>query len=832
MDYRYSFIDLFVKEVDFDKDTKVKVSSIVIPQIQRPYAQGRTDGICTYIRNTFLDEIFENLTSSEDVILDLNFIYGIIKPNNDEYKLILLDGQQRLTTLFLLYWYIVNAELDIDDEQCIFTRECLSRFVYETRTTSTVFCQELSSYKVDFGEKTPKEVISKAKWYFKSFDRDSTVCAMLTMLNAIHDRYTALKEHNLFGRLQRLQFYVKSLGVFNLSEELYIKMNARGLQLSPFENFKADLTNFVSNRNNEKYQELAPLYNKESNDKVPFHFNFSVKLDAKWVDIFWKNGTEDFDNAYMSFFSRFFACKYIIASKNMVSDLEMRADKTIKTLYTNAEEHIGSNEYFGFNTFETILDAHPEYIITLDKVLDVLYEYDFKSGRRHITRNLLPQWDKKSEDDGDDFYCNTLSKISQVKLIALSAVIEYIDAMENFDPVTFEQWMRVVWNIIENTNIDSLTPVSSLVRKFSAVIHFISKNMASGKSFYTSLSEWHNEGSSENRALLEEVIKAKRISEDSLWEEIWKSVEIHPYFKGMVTFFYNADMSKEEYSRNAILANGMFDKDGITLDYRHNHILIRAIVSQLSKWNEINEEYITERSEKNKHLKNILASNEKVRAMLTEVLRNDTVEKVKDALLSYINNAEEPQAWQNANNNDVLAFSMATKRLRHDIKMYDWICKEENTYKECFRVYWHEGHIMFAIPRKWWARIALDTERCQMAHDLCDAYGFEFDDPNQKKMYEEYQDCFGNEVWIKQKRTDSCVWVGFIQHHKLVVQIQCYTTEMANKLLGVFDNSKIKDNDEKFVQLQYMSHYTKKNTFGKLCQVIESIFENIPELTE
>ena len=78
MDYRYSFIDLFIKEVDFDKDTKVKVSSIVIPQIQRPYAQGRIDGVCTYIRNTFLDEIFECLTSTEDDILDLNFIYGII----------------------------------------------------------------------------------------------------------------------------------------------------------------------------------------------------------------------------------------------------------------------------------------------------------------------------------------------------------------------------------------------------------------------------------------------------------------------------------------------------------------------------------------------------------------------------------------------------------------------------------------------------------------------------------------------------------------------------------------------------------------------------------
>ena len=49
MDYRFSFTDLFTREVDFDKDNQVKVSSIVIPQIQRPYAQGRTDGVCTYI---------------------------------------------------------------------------------------------------------------------------------------------------------------------------------------------------------------------------------------------------------------------------------------------------------------------------------------------------------------------------------------------------------------------------------------------------------------------------------------------------------------------------------------------------------------------------------------------------------------------------------------------------------------------------------------------------------------------------------------------------------------------------------------------------------------
>ena len=46
---------------------------------------------------------------------------------------------------------------------------------------------------------------------------------------------------------------------------------------------------------------MMPLYKDGTADEVSFHFNFSVKLDAKWVDIFWKNGAEDFDNAYMSF---------------------------------------------------------------------------------------------------------------------------------------------------------------------------------------------------------------------------------------------------------------------------------------------------------------------------------------------------------------------------------------------------------------------------------------------------------------------------------------------------------------------------------------------------
>lgn len=776
MNHRYSFIDLFSKKVDYDKTTQVTVSGIVIPQIQRPYAQGRTDSICTYVRNTFLDEIFDNLQKDDDEIFDLNFIYGIIKASNDNYKMELLDGQQRLTTLFLLYWYIANAELDGSEDLQV--RECLSKFVYETRSTSTVFCQELAQYKVDFGEKMPKEVIRNAKWYFKSFDRDSTITAMLTMLDAIHERYTESNRHDLYKRLQYLQFYVKSLGVFNLSEELYIKMNARGLQLSPFENFKADLTNFVSNNDYQGFQEQVPLYKKNSKEMVPFSFNFSVKLDAKWVDIFWKNGADDFDDAYMSFFSRFFACKYIISSKEDVSDKDMRSDKTIKFFYTNAEEQIGSNEYFGFKSFENLLKSHPEYIITLDKVLDVIYHYDYSSEGKVIFSNMLPVWEKNEELSGDNFYCNTSSKMSQVKLIALGAAIEFIEAMPNFEPDIFAKWMRIVWNVIENTNIDSLTPVSSLIRKFSAVIHFIADKKSEGVSFYAALSKWRDENSSEreNRA------------------------------------------------------KTMFDKNGISNIYKKKHILIRAIVSQFNTWEDINELYITERAEKNKFLKNILASDDKVREMLHKVLYKNSIDEITDALQNYIDNAPEAEPWQNANDNDKLAYKMAIKRLRTDVNMYDWISAEEERLKATFRVYWYAGHIMFAVPRKQYAKIALDTERARMAHNLCDCYGFVFDDENQELMYKDYKDCFGNEIWLRQDHPKCTIWLGFKQYHEFVIHISCKTKKYATELLKAIEGASYIDGDETWIQLEDLTHYSYQRSNKRICDAVDELLEVIQKL--
>lgn len=819
----YSFTDLFKEPVDLDKSNQVVIDKIVIPKIQRPYAQGRLDGKCSYVRDTLLTELFSTIQGND--IFTLNFVYGIVKQDKDNYIMELLDGQQRLTTLFLVHWYIVNRELQKGDVLDTSIRECLSKFTYETRSTSTVFCTKLANYYVNLDEITPSQAITKAKWYFKSFDRDSTITAMLTMLDSIHKYYNQQEKRNLNTKLCNLRFYVKSLGFFNLSEELYIKMNARGLQLSSFENFKADLTNFVSSSTYEEFNKLVPLYKEGSTDKVPFSLNFSIKLDAKWVDIFWKKGTENFDSSYMSFFSRFFACKYIVDSVDSVTDREMRSDAMLKNLYTDAEDKLDLNEYMGFQTFSSMLEKNPHLIITLDKVLDVLHQYDCLDGSRLIRTEFTPTWERTEDSTLDDFYCNSRAKMTHIKLILLGAVIEFVDNFNIFELDVFKEWMRVCWNIIENTNIDSLTPVSALIRKFSSIICHIATESKNGQDFYKALSTFKYDNK-EMRTVVEEVEKAKRISEDINWLAVFKDAERHPYFKGMVLFFYSEGISLEQYKKRLANMNIMFDKDGISAEYRKQHILIRAIVCCHHNWErEVNELYVTENSEKNKYLKNILASHNGVKQLFAEISQKKDITEIKDALNAFISSAPEIQGW----NGYERIFSLASKRLHNDVMLYDWVFKEESNIHSCFRIYWYEGHIMFAAPRKQYAKVAIDTERAIMAHNLVSLYGFSFDDDNQRKMYDKYHDCFGNEVWVGQLRKDCKIWVGFRQHHSLQIQIECQTIESASKLVEQFEGASLINDDENWIILPKLSHYSVHSSQNKLFESIENVFEIIPE---
>ncbi|MBU3147049.1 DUF262 domain-containing protein, partial [Clostridium sp. CF012] len=145
---------------------------IEIPIMQRDFAQGRINEKTNAIREGLLDSLFRSI--DDECNIDFDFVYGTVQYE----KLFPLDGQQRLTTLFLLHWYIAMKEGKLTDE----VSEILDKFTYSTRISSREFCHALVNFDFDLEADTKvSEVIKNSNWYFRSWDKDPTIKAMIVM---------------------------------------------------------------------------------------------------------------------------------------------------------------------------------------------------------------------------------------------------------------------------------------------------------------------------------------------------------------------------------------------------------------------------------------------------------------------------------------------------------------------------------------------------------------------------------------------------------------------------------------------------------------------------
>ena len=287
------------------------IKKICIPTIQRDYALGHRKEV--YKRNSFLNALKEAVCEKTELPLD--FVYGV----DNETMFIPLDGQQRLTTLWLLHWYIAykSGMLYYPEIQDVFTK-----FSYETRISSSDFCRSLCGLlpipveDTEIGKNISiRTWIMQQTWFYHQYKQDPTIIGMLNMIagTEITDKYgndivDGLEEmfsdneydfQNLWNRLTSSKCIVfHKLNVsLNDSDELYVKMNARGKQLTDFENFKTELVQF--SKASEILGETAAL-------------EFAAKLDVEWTDIFWNNRWSDartndisIDEIYFAFIRRY-----------------------------------------------------------------------------------------------------------------------------------------------------------------------------------------------------------------------------------------------------------------------------------------------------------------------------------------------------------------------------------------------------------------------------------------------------------------------------------------------------------------------------------------------
>src|SRR5262249_41172276 len=116
-----------------------------IPILQRDYAQGRA--VEAEVRVAFLQALRDALDKPKDdptLPLDLDFIYGSLDSGGAFAP---LDGQQRLTTLLLLHWYLATKDGHMPD----FVRKPApargARFTYATRPSSREFFDALLDWQ-------------------------------------------------------------------------------------------------------------------------------------------------------------------------------------------------------------------------------------------------------------------------------------------------------------------------------------------------------------------------------------------------------------------------------------------------------------------------------------------------------------------------------------------------------------------------------------------------------------------------------------------------------------------------------------------------------------
>ena len=572
----------------------IQKNKIEIPIIQRDYAQGRLGK--EYLRQGFLTNLKEALDGKNDEKeLKLDFVYGSVENG----KLQPLDGQQRLTTLWLLHWYIALRARKLKD-----AGETLKRFTYETRVSSREFCEHLCDennfktficahckYSSGCSQMNIVEFITRQTWFYSAWKQDPTIQSMLRMLGGtkinnkkgedIIDGIEELFSNTSFEEMESywqkltnnspIVFYYLPLKDFGLSDDLYIKMNARGKQLTMFENFKADLIGFIqeqaeSEQDNSKWKSLS----NEANG-IP------IKMDTTWTDIFWRNRSESkrIDEIYFAFLNRYILNSLILG---LNSADEAEGNKNFCYLYGNK----GNDTALQYTSFEFY--KIPSLGVALEKLQTTLENFHaFISDRKEeslkdIQKEFLPLWDKQNGFRFiPEYKDNSITAVTQPQRVVFHAICRYFE-LGKYEKESFNRWMRVVWNLVENgnvNNIESMIGSLSFIDKLSLHSHDIYGFLASDEIRKLNVaSEQQNE----------EREKAKKIIEDIKWEEVIASAEKYAFFKGAIRFLFRNENDKLDwgnFNKKWNNAQRFFGKEGA---YQKDTMLLRYFISKFTDW--------------------------------------------------------------------------------------------------------------------------------------------------------------------------------------------------------------------------------------------------------
>lgn len=584
----------------------IQENQIEIPVIQRDYAQGRQNDRVNQIREDFVEALTKVLQNENKEALHLDFVYGRIQGKDQELvlarnkeavenvlkavqgyasnlnmnigvdishkneastmlsyrKLIPLDGQQRLTTLFLLHWYLIQRINQTDVNQQL---NHLEGFKYKTRKSTAEFCNyltHLNNYDIKnlfVVDKKVSEQIEKSTSFFRVWKHDPSVKGMLVMLDAIHNRLKHVSEEQLqlmWNNLttnRKITFDFLDLDELDQTDELYVKMNARGKQLSDFEHFKAW---------------LQELINKDDSIVIK-NINWEKDIDTTWLDLFWTHKAAkvfQVDDAIYNYIKSINLYKYIVnnkeehINKSLIEKIrETNKEKNFITLNTFKKFDFFSSKSLDF-LFNTLSKLSSDKLHKLNASLKTISCYPFIKGK-----NI------------DEFFFNESQNLSLWDRTYYYAYILFINDVDDFDENTivakFQSWMRICRNLIYNTYIQNpetfIKAIKSIYElsafKFTIEEHLIKADFK--VSFFESQAK-------------EEVRKLKYFKLGDNWKEKILEYENHSYFYGQIDFLFDLlEEDQENFELFKHYGDTLCDLFKSDIE-KENHLLQRSLLAQ------------------------------------------------------------------------------------------------------------------------------------------------------------------------------------------------------------------------------------------------------------
>ena len=587
--------------------------NVQIPLFQRDYAQGRHDK--ETLRRKFVTRLLDALRDPKSKEVKLDFVFGV-KDSFSSFQP--LDGQQRLTTLWLLHWYVAQRA-----GKGSAAAPVLSRFSYETRESSTAFCRDLATAEGWNGHDV-KSFIKSQRWYFDRYEMDPSVRGFVRTLVTIEQ--SILKSDNfekLWSSLSSgdelcpIRFFIRDDLPESVADDLYIKMNSRGKGLTEFENFKADLLGFE-----------APARDQ--------HRLFSVQdaalVDNAWTDLFWAHQeNEEIDDIYFQFFKRFLLSWRIAESGEGGCLPSVSVEAVLnEDLYNHL--HWG-NEYVGIAIYASTLV--PDMVEDLKAFFEAYAALKKRFSEDEIDRIVAPYWLKKDEPvpytliprygmcgnitavlDGNilqglpvlyaasRFLIKNRNKILKIETSSGGMCTEGASSDKKDIQNRFKVWMRFIWNVIDGAFYRDANMMVSGVR-FIRVLS--DEHTWDIEDFLASLKPEKVGVTFAQKAYVTEIQKARlrayeqQCRKDNIDAFAWKSeitrAEETAFLHGELGFLLDAvsvesylhDEKADTFSRQIDNAKRYWDESGIKAKVAV--AFCKALIKGVNRFRQTNETY-------------------------------------------------------------------------------------------------------------------------------------------------------------------------------------------------------------------------------------------------